>query len=159
MKNCSSVRQSFLKLLKVMVTNHFYRPTFWKLDLLESLVSEMKLSLHLFSHYKLLQFKYIRFDSILSLSFALCGLIMIPPWLNTRSRGELLAVTDSTLIAGGKSLGRLFLCIYQPEVQAGIRTFLMVVKFCSHLQVSLVLRCYRCADDVTLVSVSLVTCE
>ena len=31
--------------------------------------------------------------------------------------------------------------IHQPEVQAGIRTFLIVVKFGSHLQVSVVLGC------------------
>ena len=68
--------------------------------------------------YKLLHFKYIRLDSILSLSFALCGLIMIPPWLNTRSMGELLAGTDSTLIARGKSLGRLFLFTNQKCRQA-----------------------------------------
>ena len=70
------------------------------------------------SPYKLLHFKYIRLDSILSLSFALYGLIMIPPWLNTRSMGELLAGTDSTLIARGKSLGRLFLFTNQKYRQA-----------------------------------------
>ena len=49
--------------------------------------------------------------------------------------------------------------IHQPEVQAGIRTFLIVVKFGSHLQVSVVLGCYRRVHPVTFVSVSLVTRE
>ena len=55
----------------------------------------------------------MRLLSILSESLALWGLMIIPPWLKTRSMGEVLAGTDSVLIARGKSLDRIFLLVNQ----------------------------------------------
>ena len=118
--NLALMWQSFWKLLILMGTYHF--DTFCLTGFTDVYFVEWSVfRVSIFScrpPYKLLHFKYIRLDSILSLSFALYGLIMIPPWLNTRSMGELLAGTDSTLIARGKSLGRLFLFTNQKYRQA-----------------------------------------
>jgi len=58
------------------------------------------------------------FDNIVSLRRALCGLIMIPPWLNTLSTGADVAGTDCTFIASSNSFGNSIMFLFQNSKQS-----------------------------------------
>ena len=58
------------------------------------------------------------FDNIVSLRRALCGLIMIPPWLNTLSTGADVAGTDCTFIASSNSFSNSIMFLFQNSKQS-----------------------------------------